>query len=200
VTQNNPEFDNAVFWNRRYSENPELGSGIGSRGLNLLHKGKIVDSFLRAMNPQSILDVGCGDHEVLCGLRLVPDYLGVDISAIVVSKNSERFPKRRFECLDFVSLSEVSALRSDVVLCLEVLIHQHSLKAYTDLVRNLIAAAKKGGLVSGYISDPRPEIDSKIIAWHESITATFDREGAKDVVVFASSLESECLAFVSFRK
>jgi SAM-dependent methyltransferase len=200
VTQNNPEFDNAVFWNCRYSENPKLGSGIGSRGLNLLHKRKIVDSFLRVMNPQSVLDVGCGDHEVLSGLRPVPDYLGVDISAIVVSQNSERFPNRRFKCLDFASLSEVSTLRSDVVLCLEVLIHQHSLKAYTDLVRNLIAAAKKGGLVSAYISDPRLEIESEIIAWHESITATFYREGAKDVLVLAHSLESDCLAFVSFRK
>jgi hypothetical protein len=91
-------------------------------------------------------------------------------------------------------------VRSDVVLCMEVLIHQHCRESYDVFVRNLVAAASRGGgMVSGYLFDPRPTISSDIVAWHEPVTNTLQRAGAKSVVIEARSLESDCLAFVSFR-
>ena len=101
--------------------------------------------------------------------------------------------------MDFATWIDLQVLRSDVVLCMEVLIHQHRREAYERLARNLVAAALRGGLVSGYMFDPRPTIASKIIAWHEPITDTLLRAGASSVVTEAVSLESGCLAFVSFR-
>jgi len=199
MSRNNPDFDNGIYWDRRYKDNPLLGSGVGSRGENLLHKRNIIESFLQATMPETILDVGCGDHEVLRYIDHLPGYTGVDISAVAVGDNIRRFPNRRFECLDFVSCAAAQRLRSDVVLCLEVLIHQHRREAYYGLVKNLVASAAKGGLVSAYMFDPRPDISSDIIAWHEPITGTLYRAGAKSVVVEARSLESDCLAFVSFR-
>ena len=88
----------------------------------------------------------------------------------------------------------------NVVLCLEVLIHQHRREGHDAFIRNLVAATAKRGLVSGYIFDPRPEIPSDIIAFHEPIADALNRAGARRVRVEARSLESDCLAFVSFER
>jgi SAM-dependent methyltransferase len=195
---NDPLFDNRVFWDRRYTSNPSLGSGVGSRGDNLLHKRQIIERLLGRLVPSTVLDVGCGDHEVLRDLANLPGYLGLDVSEVVVGRNRQLFPHRRFECIDFLSCTNLTALRSDVVLCTEVLIHQHRREQYDRFVGNLVAAALKGGLVSGYMFDPRPGICSEIIAWHEPIMESLARAGARSVALEARSLETDCLAFVSF--
>ena len=76
---NNNHFDNRDFWNRRYLENPSLGSGIGSRGANMLHKRDIISRFLHSIQPRSMLDVGCGDHEVLSALPFTGRYTGLNL-------------------------------------------------------------------------------------------------------------------------
>jgi SAM-dependent methyltransferase len=199
VRENDSSFDNSVFWDRRYTENPELGSGVGSRGENLLHKRQIIETFLRSVEPKTVLDVGCGDHEVLKDMEYLPGYTGIDVSAVAVEMSAERFPHRNFICLDFAKLENIQQVRSDAVLCMEVLIHQHLREEYGAFVVNLVAAAAGGGLVSGYLFDPRPTISSEIIAWHEPITETLKMAGAKNITVEARSLESDCWAFVSFR-
>jgi SAM-dependent methyltransferase len=198
MKDNDPLFDNREFWDRRYADNAALGSGIGSRGENLLHKRAIVERFLQRLAPKTMLDVGCGDHEVLRTVTHLPGYVGLDVSGVVVARNRLMFPQRRFECLDFVDCADLQALRADVVLCTEVLIHQHRREQFDGLLRNIVAAAAKGGLVSGYMYDPRPAIASDIIAWHEPITDALMRSGAKAVSVEARSLETDCLAFISF--
>ena len=42
---NDKNFCNRDFWDRRYTESPILGSGVGSRGENLLHKRAIIKTF-----------------------------------------------------------------------------------------------------------------------------------------------------------
>ena len=200
MKDNDPLFDNREFWDRRYADNPALGSGIGSRGENLLHKRKIIEDFLGKVAPRTILDVGCGDHEVLRTVVSLPGYLGLDVSGVVVARNRQLFPHRRFECLDFIDCTGLEALRADVVLCTEVLIHQHRREQFDGLLRNIVAAAAAGGLVSGYMFDPRAVIPSDIIAWHEPITDALMHNGAKAVTVESRSLETDCLAFVSFSK
>jgi 2-polyprenyl-3-methyl-5-hydroxy-6-metoxy-1,4-benzoquinol methylase len=197
---NNLLFDNQEFWNRRYTDNPLLGSGIGSRGDNLVHKKRVIERFLEKVAPGTVLDVGCGDHEVFREVARLPGYVGLDVSNVAVARNREMFPNRRFECLDFVDCTTLDALRADVVLCMEVLIHQHRREQFDGLLRNIVAAAVKGGLMSGYMFDPRPAIASDIIAWHEPVTDALMRHGAQAVTVEARSLETDCLAYVSFSK
>ena len=144
------------------------------------------------------MDVGCGDHEVLRGIPDLPNYVGIDVSRVIIDRNRQLFPHRRFECVDFLDYARLAGQRSDVVLCLEVLIHQHRREQYDGFVANLVATARQGGLVSGYVADPRPAISSKIIAWHEPVTESLMRAGAKTATVEARSLETDCLAFVSF--
>ena len=198
MRQNNPLFDNREFWDRRYADNPSLGSGVGSRGENLLHKRQIIEAFLEKIVPSSVLDVGCGDHEVLRQVTPLPGYVGLDVSGVAIDRNRRLFPHRRFECLDFAACTTPGVLRADVVLCMEVLIHQHRREQFERLLQNIVAAGAKGGLVSGYMFDPRPKISSDIIAWHEPVTDALTRLGARLVRVEGRSLETDCLAFVSF--
>lgn len=154
--------------------------------------------FLSQVKPKEVLDVGCGDCEVLAGVELAASYLGVDISSSIIARNKRRFSDKAFACLDFAGLVDVHKYRADVVLCFEVLIHQHRRGEYVRLMANLVAATRKRGLISGYVSDPRPAISSEIIAWHEPLVKSLQRAGAADIQVLALSLESPCLGFLSF--
>jgi 2-polyprenyl-3-methyl-5-hydroxy-6-metoxy-1,4-benzoquinol methylase len=199
MDQNDLLFDNSRFWDRRYRDDPALGSGIGSRGANLRYKQDIIGAFLERTRPESILDVGCGDHETLRAFRDLPGYLGIDVSAVVVAQNMARFPDRAFTHCDFIDSAE-GAGSADAVLCMEVLIHQHRQDSYERMVRNLVAAAHKGGLVSGYLVNPRPAVRSDIIAWHEPLAETLAKAGARNIEIVGRSLEVDCLGFVAFER
>ena len=179
---------------------PALGSGIGSRGENLIHKRTIMKTFLELMKPESILDIGCGDHKVIAGLELHARYIGIDLSEVIVKENSTQFLGKTFICADFTNSAEFIRFKSDVIICLEVLIHQHSANDYHQLVKNIVRSATRGGLISGYLSDPRSTLRSPIIAYHEPITDTLDSAGAINIQVVGELLESNYLAFVAFNK
>jgi 2-polyprenyl-3-methyl-5-hydroxy-6-metoxy-1,4-benzoquinol methylase len=195
---NNEYFDNREFWNTRYRDNPDLGSGIGSRGTNMRHKRAIISQYLNGIRPRSILDVGCGDHEVLSGISFDANYHGIDISSEIIDINTRKYLDRKFSCVDFSQIEDTSEYESDVVFCLEVLIHQHREQDYKRVLNKVVQTARLGGLVSGYVSNPRPDVQSEIIAWHEPITETLKSFGMNNVSILEYSLESSCLAFVSF--
>src|SRR3984885_1947058 len=73
-------FPNATFWQWRYLTDPELGSGVGSRGQPLLGKRELLAVLLDAIAPASVIDVGCGDGEATRGLPM-PGYVGIDLSS-----------------------------------------------------------------------------------------------------------------------
>jgi SAM-dependent methyltransferase len=197
---NDPEFDNRTFWDNRYTTNISLGSGIGSRGENMQMKRALVSEYLAEMKPQSILDVGCGDFEVLSGIDLNAAYHGLDVSSVVVERNQNMFPGKTFEIVDFAVLDDVEAYTADVVLNFEVLIHQHTYDDYFRLLRNIVHAARKGGFISGYVHDPRPHLRSAIISWHEPLTETLEKLGAKKIKIRARSPETDAMCFVSFER
>jgi len=198
--KNDETFDNREFWNNRYSTNMTLGSGVGSRGTNLLHKQSLISRYLNDVGPASILDVGCGDFEVLSGLDISAQYIGLDIAPVIVERNRQIYPGKRFECIDFASLANVEDYRADVVLCCEVLIHQHTYEVYRKLLGNIVQAAQIGGFLSGYVRTPWPEIPSPIISWHEPLTETLEDVGARNVEIRGPSLENDRMYFVSFER
>jgi SAM-dependent methyltransferase len=58
------------------------------------------------LNGKSILDLGCGVGDFSEHLRLrgiACDYLGVDISQKMIERCREKFPDRKFECLDILT-------------------------------------------------------------------------------------------------
>jgi 2-polyprenyl-3-methyl-5-hydroxy-6-metoxy-1,4-benzoquinol methylase len=123
-------FQNALFWNRRYATHPERGSGLGSRGQNAAYKREL----LRAQGIEafgSILDIGCGDLEVVSQLNL-RNYTGVDVSLQSIIRARMKRPDWNFVLHEGQEIGN-----ADPVLCLEVLIHQRTLTEYRSLVRML---------------------------------------------------------------
>jgi SAM-dependent methyltransferase len=87
-------FDNRVFWDFRYNRFPELGSGVGSRGEILEYK-RVILANEGIEEAASILDVGCGDLEVLKVFRL-KQYVGLDISPAALTQARHARPDLTF--------------------------------------------------------------------------------------------------------
>jgi len=168
-------FNNRLFWDFRYAHDPELGSGLGSRGAVLAYKRELVRSFVNQLKPNSIVDIGCGDCEVSAEL---PDelYTGIDVSSVVVERNRVRFPRRRFMCGDFL---DIDLAPVDFVLCFDVLIHVSDADLYEAFVRRLVTEAGRCGLVSGY--EENPNTGRGMVFFHEPLSTTLRRFGARQV-------------------
>jgi FkbM family methyltransferase len=160
-------FDNQTFWDFRYRHAPDLGSGIGSRGSALDAKREILDRAIPA--GASVLDIGCGDLETSRALR-VSRYTGVDVSeealAIARAKRPDwTFRRGRLRDLDVAT--------HEVVVCLDVLIHQRTYAAYRGLVAALLRAAGGALIVSGYNQPPWHQ--SEMTFFHEPLTTSLRR-------------------------
>lgn len=158
-------FPNTTFWNWRYLTNPELGSGVGSRGDALHDKREMITNIVAATTPRSVLDVGCGDGEATDGLTL-PGYCGLDVSARAIELYRARRPDAKLIVGDLAT----SPLEADLVMCLDVLIHIAEPEAYQTLVRLLLASATGHLLIAGYESAPAS--DSPMIHFHQPLSAT----------------------------
>jgi SAM-dependent methyltransferase len=58
------------------------------------------DEYIRYIDGQSILDIGCGPADILHYLPLDADYTGIDLSQHYVAKARIAHPKQRFICGD----------------------------------------------------------------------------------------------------
>ncbi|WP_319420080.1 class I SAM-dependent methyltransferase [Pleurocapsa sp. FMAR1] len=158
-------FNNQIFWSFRYHEFPQLGSGIGSRGENLLYKRKLLKT-LGIETSQSILDVGCGDLEVIKNFNL-PNYIGVDISSEAVNIAKQKRPDLDFILLDYSNNNHIS--KADLVICLEVLIHQQNLPDYQKVINFLAQKTINRLVVSGYVVKETHHDNNYMINFHESL-------------------------------
>ncbi len=174
-------FDNRQFWNRRYATDPEKGSGPGSRCENLTLKNDLIKNTVEKHGIESILDIGCGDIAILEGLQ-IGSYTGIDISDLIVERNKKLRPEWKFLRANVAdSATELPA--ADLVLCLDVLIHQKSRNAYEQILRRAIAAARRLVLVSGYTT---PDLGWNVF-FHEPLTRSVSRIQPKARVTHLAS-------------
>jgi SAM-dependent methyltransferase len=178
-------FDNAKFWDERYSSNIELGSGAGSRGGFLEYKRELLQDLIDRLNPRSILDVGCGDIEVTRELQFDGSYTGIDMSSVVIERNRAIRPDWTFLHGDFTALTREQPLEADLVLCLDVLIHQHDPEEYRALTKALLDASRMALLVNSFDSLPRSGKLSPNVAFHEPITKTLTDLGVHTMKTMA---------------
>jgi 2-polyprenyl-3-methyl-5-hydroxy-6-metoxy-1,4-benzoquinol methylase len=188
-------FNDELFWEFRYGEFPELGSGIGSRGEILAEKRRLLEPFASVFC--STIDIGCGDLEATRNLSF-PDYLGVDKATTALSLSAEKDVHREFISLDsFLA----SARRSELVLCLDVLIHQNSRTEYEQLLALALERAESLLLISGF--DGPPVYSSHITRFFEPLSQTLsthsisrvERLGSyRDLTLFAVVIEGGALA------
>ena len=135
-----------------FRSDPDRGSGPGSRGDLAVLKGGIVRTQMVAHNASSVLDLGCGDIEILQGIE-IPRYRGVDLSEVVVDRNRRLRPEWHFEAGEIGTLA-LGDENWDMTLCLDVLIHQKRREDYEALLSKIAEADSKVIIVSGYEVPP----------------------------------------------
>ena len=158
-------FPNATFWQWRYLTDPDLGSGIGSRGQPLLGKRELLATVLDAVAPASVIDVGCGDGEATRDL-VMPSYVGIDLSPEAIRRAKIGRPEGRFLVGGIADLPD----HAELVMCLDVLIHQSDAAAYRDLVARLWGSADRALVISGY-EKPLGTV-APMVHFHEPLSVT----------------------------
>ncbi|MCC7109827.1 MAG: class I SAM-dependent methyltransferase [Deltaproteobacteria bacterium] len=100
------------------------------------HRRRILFSLIDELPKKSVIDVGCGNGELLRMLRArypqIEEATGADLSDAVVSANRRAWPELRFEVLDL----ENGALpqQAELVTCTEVIEHlDHRERAFGHL-------------------------------------------------------------------
>lgn len=166
-TQMSRQYNNCTFWDLRYALFPERGSGLGSRDSNLLYKRELL-SREGIENAESILDVGCGDLEVLKAFDL-RGYLGIDQSEAALSIARQARPDLNFRAIDLARDFD-SIPPKELVLCFEVLIHQETKDTYRQLIEFLAAKTVKTLLVSGYDTEASHHATNHMIFFHEPVS------------------------------
>jgi 2-polyprenyl-3-methyl-5-hydroxy-6-metoxy-1,4-benzoquinol methylase len=173
------QFNNREYWEDRYRANPERGSGVGSRGEFRRMKEILLNQIIKEVRPRSILDVGCGDLEVVKNLSFSGKYTGIDLSPSIIERNQLLRPDWTFIVGDFLELAHQDALKADVVICFDVLIHQHDVEIYREFVRELVEVAQRVAVINGFESPKF--VGGKICAFHEPLTETLSAVGAANV-------------------
>ena len=162
-------FNNALFWSYRYATNPELGSGIGSRGDVAQYKLKLLKN-IGIEKQKSVLDVGCGDLEIVKNLSF-KSYVGADISSQAIAKAKLKFPQ--FDFYNFETEKEKIS-SADMVVCLDVLIYQPAKQNYDELIRFVTTKANKRVVISGY---ENKSDSSHMCFFYESIKESLEKTG-----------------------
>ena len=170
-------FDNREFWERRYTTDLELGSGAGSRGEFLEYKRRLLYRVIEEFHPRSILDVGCGDIEVTREASFSGEYTGIDLSPSIIARNQMSQPAWKFIEGDFLDIVRRDRLAADLVVCLDVLIHQHDYETYRAFVRELVNATQKVAIINGFEQPRKRKRVNPNVAYHEPITQTLTELG-----------------------
>jgi 2-polyprenyl-3-methyl-5-hydroxy-6-metoxy-1,4-benzoquinol methylase len=165
-------FNNALFWNNRYTSFPEIGSGVGSRGETLEYKKALLQEAVKYFEDKTVLEIGCGDLETSKDLKFKA-YVGNDVSATALEIAKKKRPDWRFVHGTIETIGE--RVKADLVMCIDVLIHQKNGKEYHNLVSGLVKATKQRLIVSGY--EMKPSLVSNIVAYHEPLSTTLKRFG-----------------------
>lgn len=162
-------FNNRLFWDFRYAHFPERGSGIGSRGANLDFKRALIRE-QGAEDANSVLDVGCGDLEVVKALDL-KNYIGVDQSPLVLATGPRTRP-------DWTFISDIDvAPACDFVMCFEVLIHQETEADYRRLIERLADKTGRILLVSGYDASTPAIASNPMLSFYEPLSESLRKTG-----------------------
>jgi SAM-dependent methyltransferase len=152
-------FPNVTFWTWRYKTDPDLGSGVGSRGASLVEKRDLIGLIAAGLQPRTTLDVGCGDGAAVNGIELGL-YLGLDVAPNAGSLLADG------KTVEARSIS--IADRADLSLCLDVSIHESSRRTWESLIAAVVGSARSVALVSGY--ERPPEQDSVMVHFHRPLS------------------------------
>jgi len=119
----------------------------------------------------SVLDVGCGDLEVIKDLA-IGNYLGIDQSSETLEIAQLARPDWSFK---LAPAADVPA--AEMVICFEVLIHQETEEAYRALIDFLAQKTIGSLLVSGYAADHDSIQTNPMLFFYEPLQTSLRRTG-----------------------
>lgn len=133
-------FSSGEYWEQRYRAGGT--SGAGSYGHLAAFKADVINGFIADNGIAEVLDLGCGDGNLLSLLEL-PAYIGIDVSTTALARCVTRFPQHRF--LPFDALH--AATRADLVLSIDVIFHLVEDGVFAAYMHTLFAHAKRFVLI-----------------------------------------------------
>ena len=163
-------FNTQLFWEMRYERFPERGSGVGSRGANLDYKRALLKAE-GAEQASSVLDVGCGDLEVVSPLDL-HNYVGIDRSDVTLAAAAAVRPD-----WTFVRAPAPHVSPAELVLCFEVAIHQQSAEDYFELIRFVAEKTTGTLIISGYDESSEEIRANHMLFFYEPLRTSLERTG-----------------------
>jgi SAM-dependent methyltransferase len=165
------KFLNTMWWNFHYYIEAEVGSARETNDKNLDYTHKVLSDALRSFDDPVVVDVGCGDLEATKFLP-IRRYHGLDISEGALSIARNKRPDWQFHRVRIGDAIQAG----DVILCIDVLIHQPSLGQFLATVKSLTSAARQRLVVTGY--EQPPTSDSPTTRYYLPISEALRSTGA----------------------
>jgi SAM-dependent methyltransferase len=159
-------FSSAAYWDGRYRRGGH--SGTGSYGRLARFKADVINGFIAANAIGDVIDLGCGDGNLL-SLLAVDAYTGVDVSAAVLARLGSRFPAHRFVGFDALA-GEPPA---DLALSIDVIFHLTEDAVFTRYMMELFAHARRFVLIYASNVDlpwPAPHVRHRRFSDHVAAT------------------------------
>ena len=86
------EFSTLDYWERRYSQGGNSGSG--SFGVLANYKAAFLNDTIKRLGIQSVIDFGCGDGAQISQLAC-QNYTGVDASQFIIEACRKRYANKK---------------------------------------------------------------------------------------------------------
>lgn len=140
-------FSSQLYWEKRYING--RNSGAGSYGRLAEYKSRYINDLVSARKIKSVIEFGSGDGNQ-ASLFNFSNYTGVDVSALMVEKCSERFKDRKgWTFIDAANYK--STKKYDLSMSLDVIYHLIEDAVFDSYMHRLFAASKRFVLI--YASD-----------------------------------------------
>lgn len=135
------------YWENRYLQGGT--SGEASVGPSREWKWNVISEFVPC--PNHVLDVGCGDLSFWDG-RDCEDYVGFDISTMIIKRNRETHPNWVFTVGN--SQERILGLQKRVVFCLDLLFHILDENTFVRTLHNLCYYSTKWIFIHTWAKNP----------------------------------------------
>jgi SAM-dependent methyltransferase len=136
-------FSSTDYWEARYRAGGT--SGAGSYGRLAGFKARFINAFIADNCIQSVLDLGCGDGNLL-SLLDVPNYVGTDVASTTLTRCTSRFAARS-NCVFLPPERLDEAAPSDLALSIDVIFHLTEDAVFTRHIDDLFDRATRFVLI-----------------------------------------------------
>lgn len=133
----------ANYWETRYAA--EGNSGAGSYGPTAEFKAQVLNTFVDEHAIQTVIEFGSGDGNQV-SLANYPTYVGLDVSPTAIRLCQQRFADdttKSFIAYDPSAFVNNGALRADLALSLDVLMHLVEDNVFETYMRHLFQASNR---------------------------------------------------------